>query len=286
MQAEKRYDAFLSHNSQDKPAVEEIAHRLRDQGITVWLDTWNLIPGETWQEDIEEALDESHCCVVFLGPNGIGSWQNEEIRAALDERVSHKGLRVVPVLLPGARRPEKESKIPKFLRRLTWIQYSRSIRDEEAQHRLVCGIKGIAPGPGTSLATTDVCPFRGLEVFREEDARFFFGRESAVQKLADHLTRHRFLVVIGPSGSGKSSVVQAGLLPELKKAYPPADGARGRDTSLCISLFTPKARPLEELASVLRGLQAEAGNAENVEDIITRLSKNEKRSALRCAGDM
>jgi hypothetical protein len=46
-------DVFLSHNSTDKPAVESLAHRLRAEGIEPWLDKWNLIPGNPWQEEIE-----------------------------------------------------------------------------------------------------------------------------------------------------------------------------------------------------------------------------------------
>ena len=42
------YDMFPSHNSADKPAVEELARRLVKAGIEPWLDTWNLIPGEPW----------------------------------------------------------------------------------------------------------------------------------------------------------------------------------------------------------------------------------------------
>jgi hypothetical protein len=104
-----KYNAFLSHNSQDKPIVEQIAQWLEDNAkLSVWLDKWNLIPGDPWQEEIEKALDESQCCVVFLGPNGIGSWQNEEMRTALDERVKKPTFRVVPVVLPGAYGPDRK----------------------------------------------------------------------------------------------------------------------------------------------------------------------------------
>jgi len=48
------YHVFLSHNSADKPAVEEVALRLRQQhGIEFWLDKWHLIPGAPWQPAIE-----------------------------------------------------------------------------------------------------------------------------------------------------------------------------------------------------------------------------------------
>jgi hypothetical protein len=43
------FDIFLSHNSADKPAVEEIAHKLKDAGVEPWLDKWCLVPGKTFQ---------------------------------------------------------------------------------------------------------------------------------------------------------------------------------------------------------------------------------------------
>jgi energy-coupling factor transporter ATP-binding protein EcfA2 len=235
-----KYNAFLSHNSQDKPIVEQIAQWLEDNAkLSVWLDKWNLIPGAPWQEEIEKALDESQCCVVFLGPNGIGPWQNEEMRTALDERVSKQTIRVVPVLLPGAVRPGQESKLPRFLRRLTWVDFKHEWNEENALYRLICGIKGIPPGKGPKKTEADICPYRGLEVFREQDQNFFFGREAVVQRLMDKLNTSRFLAVLGPSGCGKSSVVQAGLIPHLRE-------------QASVTLFTPRERPMEELAVALR----------------------------------
>jgi hypothetical protein len=78
------YDVFLSHNSQDKPQVEALAQRLSERGLTPFLDRWCLIPGEPWQEAIEEALLASASCAVFIGPGDISPWHNEEMRAALD----------------------------------------------------------------------------------------------------------------------------------------------------------------------------------------------------------
>ena len=60
----KKYHAFFSHNSQDKPIVEQIAQWLEDESnLSVWLDKWNLVPGDPWQEEIEIALDDSQCCL-------------------------------------------------------------------------------------------------------------------------------------------------------------------------------------------------------------------------------
>lgn len=72
------------------------------------------------------------------------------------------------------------------------------------------------------LRISDICPYRGLSAFTEADAEFFFGRETLVTKLVDHLRGNpRFLAVVGPSGSGKSSVVQAGLIPSLRRGEAP-----------------------------------------------------------------
>ncbi|HNT76273.1 MAG TPA: trypsin-like peptidase domain-containing protein [Anaerolineae bacterium] len=69
------------------------------------------------------------------------------------------------------------------------------------------------------LRIQNTCPYRGLAAFTEADAAFFFGRESLITELSDKVRRQRFVAVVGPSGSGKSSVVQAGLLPKLPRNW-------------------------------------------------------------------
>src|ERR1700726_3893070 len=98
------FHVFLSHSSTDKPAVEELARRLAKEGIQAWLDKWNLVPGEPWQPAIEKALAESETCAVFVGPSGLGPWQTEEMRLAINRRVTdtRNRFRVIPVLLPRA----------------------------------------------------------------------------------------------------------------------------------------------------------------------------------------
>ena len=72
-----KFDVFLSHNGKDKPAVEILAHKLEAKGFTVWLDTWNLIPGEPWQGGLEEALEDCQAYTGFFDPAGIGKSENE-----------------------------------------------------------------------------------------------------------------------------------------------------------------------------------------------------------------
>jgi WD40 repeat protein/class 3 adenylate cyclase len=87
-------------------------------------------------------------------------------------------------------------------------------------------------------------PYKGLEAFQPQDAEFFFGREDLIADLAGRLAGSSFLAVVGPSGSGKSSVVRAGLVPAI---WAGAHGlAPRRDWKVLI--LTPGAHPLEELA--------------------------------------
>jgi len=62
---------------------------------------------------------------------------------------------------------------------------------------------------------SEVCPFKGLAPFEPDDAEFFFGRERLVQELVAQVTESQLLAIIGPSGSGKSSLLRAGVLPAL-----------------------------------------------------------------------
>src|SRR5215211_1985090 len=69
---------------------------------------------------------------------------------------------------------------------------------------------------GKRLPDAIPCPYPGMVPFQAKDARFFYGREREMQNLLLCLRNQRYLFVIGPSGSGKSSLVFAGLLPRLR----------------------------------------------------------------------
>ena len=71
------YDVFLSHNSADKVAVEEIALRLRHEaGLRPFLDKWELAPGDQWIPALERGIDASKTVAVFFGAAGVSAWPN------------------------------------------------------------------------------------------------------------------------------------------------------------------------------------------------------------------
>ena len=67
-----KFDVFLCHNSQDKPEVREIAQQLQQQGLKPWLDEWELRPGLSWQELLEEQIEYIKYAAVFVGSSGLG----------------------------------------------------------------------------------------------------------------------------------------------------------------------------------------------------------------------
>ena len=190
------YDVFLSHNSADKEVVENIAQRLRQEAkLQPFLDKWHLIPGEPWQEGLEEALDQSRTCAVFLGPSGLGPWENEEMRDALDQRVRNKSFRVIPVLLPGAD-PKDETTLPRFLRRLTWVDFRQGLEDKEAFHRLICGIQGIPPEPVEPQHTYK--PTLSIWNVPYRQNPYFTGRKELLETLHQTLTTEHTTALTQP----------------------------------------------------------------------------------------
>lgn len=210
-----QYDVFLSHNSGDKDAVERIASELEDKaGLKPFLDKWHLIPGEPWQESLEEALDLSAVCAVFLGPLGIGPWENEEMRSALEDRVGNKSFRVIPILLPGAD-PKDPDTLPRFVRRLTWVDYRPGLSDSRAFHNLVAGIRGNAPGRNE---TPKLSTYSSMIVHALPPAPMFVGRTRELEILDEFWQTNRpgVLSLVGIGGAGKTAIV-AEFLDRLAK---------------------------------------------------------------------
>ena len=98
----------------------------------------------------------------------------------------------------------------------------------------------------------ELCPYVGLDAFSEIEQGIFFGRERLVEESLRMLARSRLLAVIGPSGSGKSSLVLAGLLPALREGAV-ADSEQWRYTPRMV----PGSEPMANLARVLYALQHE-----------------------------
>jgi formylglycine-generating enzyme required for sulfatase activity len=270
MSAGDAFDVFLSYHWRDHARVEAVARWLRDQGLRVFLDRWYLLAGRPWPQALEQALGTCRAAAVFVGPGEMGPWQQREKNLALERQARDAGFPVVPVLLPQA------DPVLGFLGLNTWVDLREQPDDPAGLALLAAAVRGEPPGPdvrdtlNATLAT--VSPYRGLLYFREEDAPFFFGREIATQRLLDAVTRQSLIAVVGASGSGKSSVVRAGLLPRLR---------RGGDRVWEVATLVPGDRPLYALAATLAPLLEPDMNEVDRLIEITRLSRALQENDLK-----
>jgi WD40 repeat protein/DNA-binding SARP family transcriptional activator len=120
------------------------------------------------------------------------------------------------------------------------------------------------PAPGEA-------PFLGLKYFEETDTVRFFGRERLVDRLVQRLQTERFLALIGASGSGKSSVLRAGLVPRLRQAQGVGGGEQSvRSPAWTVIVLTPTARPLEALSASVAGRGASTSRRDLIRDALAR----------------
>jgi hypothetical protein len=130
------FDVFICHNSENKSKIRKIVNQLKEKGIKPWLDEEQLRPGFPWQKVLEEQIEKIKSAAVFVGHQGVGPWQNMELRTFLEEFVRRQ-CPVIPVILPTAKSvPE----LPIFLRQLTWVDFRKDY--QKALKNLVWGITG------------------------------------------------------------------------------------------------------------------------------------------------
>ena len=129
--------------------------------------------------------------------------------------------------------------------------------------------------PKTSILkgqdSEEICPYKGLEYFdfNDKDPKYFYGREKLTDKLIDRVRQSNFLAILGASGSGKSSVLRAGLLHQLKLGRKLAGSQDWK-----IQIMLPGQHPLQNLAlSWLEPNLSDAERASQLDDIESLLQQ-------------
>jgi TPR repeat protein len=203
---------FLSFNSKDMALAEAIRTGVSriDQGAQIFFSPISLGAG-FWLPKLAEEIAQAEAFLLLVGPNGIGPWQEVEYFTAFDRHVIDKHFPLVPVMVAGAEAPGLS-----FLRTLNWVE-APFVTEDKVLHRLLAALTGETVASATPLWKL-VNPYRGLEAMTEVNADYFFGRtrETAATLTALADKAGRCPILIGASGSGKSSVAQAGVLSVLK----------------------------------------------------------------------
>ncbi len=124
----------------------------------------------------------------------------------------------------------------------------------------------------------DINPFVGLRPFEREDSLYFFGRRSQTAELLEQLHRNRFLAVLGRSGSGKSSLIRAGLIPALLGGFLVED----RDKWL-IAIMKPGGSPRHNLAQAL--LDIASGPVVEISELEQEIEHDQEQAITRYLRD-
>ncbi len=202
------FDLFISYAKENGPWVEGyLRNALNAAGLRVHSEEAFTL-GAPRILEFERAIKESARTLLVLSPAYVAN----KVSLFVDLLGQSYGLEtatwpVIPLLIEPV-------ELPTRLGMLTYLDATDPAEWEDAIARLLRSFE--RPVPETTPIPN--CPYPGMIPFTEEDSAHFFGRAAEVQEMLERLRLHPFLTVIGPSGSGKSSLVFAGLLPELRQS--------------------------------------------------------------------
>ena len=253
---------FLSYSRTDRNACIALKSALEQVGLKPFRDEDAIRAGDRWLSRLEQALVDCSAFVVLVGRDGIRRWVGAEVQVALSRHLSPPDdaprLPIFPVLLDGA----QADALPPFL---ALFQSARWTPGELLPQELLAAIRSRAVRFEAQPAI-EGCPFLGLNAFGRGDARLFFGRRrETLEALAclgdqqqtnpddlsggDGGAYHRWLQIEGNSGAGKSSLVQAGMLPMIEQGA--LWGRTGFERWTLLGPMMPGRDPLARLAEVL-----------------------------------
>ncbi|MEZ5452439.1 MAG: SUMF1/EgtB/PvdO family nonheme iron enzyme [Thiothrix sp.] len=251
---------FLSYSRNNRAEAIALRDELVKAGFTVFRDEDSIYVGDNWMQRLQDTLLHCSAFVLLYGRDGVRRWVGAEVQYALSRHLSPhddaQRLPIFPILLPDG----DLNSLPPFL---SLFQIQRWQLGEALPKRLAQAIRD-KKDMQDDFTPFDGCPYLGLSAFQKEDAKLFFGRRKETLEALKYLGTQReanpdnipvdgqycrWLQIEGNSGAGKSSLVNAGMLPMIQQG---ALWARtGYEHWKIIGPMMPGKQPLRQLAEAL-----------------------------------
>ena len=244
---------FISYATKDAAFVNRLREDLARQNIPYWIDKEGLRPGTiNWEKGIRQALRDAFAVIYVVTPASYAS-DNVQGEIAIAEV---EGCTIYPIWADGDKWHDCVP-IDKVKTQYIDMQGDKYELNRQVLFNALGGKRPdlVMPAPTAAILPTGVeprNPYKGLNAFTEKDVADFFGRDKLISELLQAVKsriddrKDLLLTVIGASGSGKSSVVMAGLLPKLK-----AGALSGSDQWTYLKPMVPSDHPVQALAKVL-----------------------------------
>lgn len=232
---------FISHSSQDNKVAADIRAHLRDLGFEqVFLDFDSqdgIKAGENWEQRLYQELSRCHAVILMITRNWLAShWCHAELTIA-----RALGKLVLPVICEPLGDTQRVLPEIQATDMIDWASGGLARIDRQLAEIANDLARGFSFDPAR-------LPFPGFLAFERADAAIHFGRDEETRTVVEQLEQQRtrgepsFFIVIGASGAGKSSMMKAGLLPQL--------GRRPRDW-VVLPVMRPERAPIEALAKIV-----------------------------------
>lgn len=239
-----QYDLFVSYNPSDYAWVHGYLLPALGLDPTHVITPYSFRLGAPVVSEFERSVINSRYTLLVITP----AYFSDELslvgeRLASFASASGQLDRVIPLLL-------KPAELPLHIDFLVRLDFTNEVDWESQASRLRDYLNQTEPLPDLIP-----CPYPGMVPFSKENANFFYGREAEAEKILQLLRHHRFLIIIGASGSGKSSLVFAGVLPRL------AESSLFPKGYWLVREMRPGPNPIELLTGILEGELEDVGQA-------------------------
>ncbi|MGH1394568.1 MAG: hypothetical protein ACRAVC_11115 [Trichormus sp.] len=231
-------EAVLVINNDIKLSRDWLRQQLRQSNIAqqvvvldCLVDIKYISEMQNWLEDLRQEAESSQCLIIGAATAENSTEFTTALLKTLEATNLETGLSVAG-WITGLQRELASSKI--------WRNYWLGG---------VQGVIEVIPAtlqPQSQRIDLGICPYMGLKAFSEQDAKYFYGQEVLTQRIINQVNHKSFLAVVGASGSGKSSVVQAGLMAQLRqgKQIPSSE-------TWWIKCLRTGENPIQELARIM-----------------------------------